>query len=198
MFGIELTFLVLLIGVIGVRTDYVNTDTFIHLLSALMPANRLALIVSLCTGLRIDDVLSLKTETVRKGRFTIKEMKTGKRRKIRLPKNLQIKLLQQAGRIYIFEHRTDYTKHRTRQAVFKDLKRACKLFRVSGVNISPHTARKIYAVGEYKQTCSLARVQELLNHSDEGVTMLYAMADELTDRETRRNGAKVRLPDFDA
>lgn len=181
---------------INVRSDYCEVASFEHILSALMPPNRLALIVSLCTGLRIDDVLSLKTEQIKKGRFTIKEMKTGKSRKIRLQKNLQLKLLQQAGRIYVFEHRTDFMKHRTRQAVFKDLKRACKLFRVSGVNISPHTARKIFAVGEYRQTCSIARVQELLNHSNECVTMLYAMADELTAREIKKDRAKVSLPQF--
>lgn len=178
------------------RADYVNSDSFEHILSALMPPNRLALIVSLCTGLRIDDVLSLKTETVKKERFTIKEMKTGKARKIRLPKNLRIKLLQQAGRIYVFEHRLDFTKHRTRQAVNKDLKRACELFRVSGVNVTPHTARKIYSVGEYKQTCSLKRVQELLNHSNESVTILYAMADELTAREVKKSKKKTSLPEI--
>lgn len=179
---------------INIRSDYVNGDSFAHILSALTEPNRLALIVSLTTGLRIDDVLSLKTETVKKERFTIKEMKTGKTRKIRLSKELQLRLLMQAGRIYVFEHRYDVKRHRTRQAVFKDLKRACVLFRVSGVNISPHSARKIYSVEQYKRTCSLKHVQELLNHSNEAVTMLYAMADEMTSKELRAKRQQLSVP----
>lgn len=181
---------------VNIRADYVHADNFVHILSALMPPNRLALIVSLTTGLRIDDVLSLKTQDVRKQRFTIKEMKTGKRRTIRLSKSLCDELLAQSGRIFIFEHRLDPRKHRTRQAVFKDLKRACELFRVSGVHISPHTARKIYSVGEYKRTCSVKQVQKLLNHSSEAVTMLYAMADEKTENDRRARRQKLSLPEI--
>lgn len=55
-------------------------------------------------------------------------------------------------------------------------------------NVSPHTARKIYAVQEYHKCGSLRRVQGLLNHGDEAVTMLYAMADVITRRG--RNGHK--------
>lgn len=158
-----------------------------------MPENRLALIVSLTTGLRIDDVLSLRRKDIVKQRFTIHEMKTGKARKVSLSKELQEDLLYICGRFFVFEHRTDPKKHRTRQAVYKDLKRACQLFRISEcVNISPHSARKIYAVGEYKRTCKLATVQKLLNHSNEPVTMLYAMADQKTAEHTR--GRKLNLP----
>ena len=157
-----------------------------------MPMNRLALEVSLATGLRIDDVLHLKTEQVRKGRFTIKEMKTGKSRRITLSKAMQETLLMHGGRIYIFEGRNNPKKPRTRQAVNKDLKRACQLFRVKGVNITPHSARKIFAVGFFKRTCSLDRVKEILNHSSEAVTMVYAMADELTAKGTK--GKTVKIP----
>lgn len=181
----------MLIGVKNITADYIKPDNFAHILSALMPANRLALITSLTTGLRIDDVLSLKTETIKNERFTVKEMKTGKTKRVRLSKELRNKLFAQSGRFFVFEHRTDPKKHRTRQAVFKDLKRACKLFRVEGLNISPHTARKIYAVEQYKRTCSLRSVQKLLNHSDEAVTMLYAMADAMTQADKKNQRVSV-------
>lgn len=180
-------------GLKSIRADYILKESFEHILSALMPENRLALIVSLTTGLRIDDVLSLRRKDIVKQRFTIHEMKTGKARRVSISKELQNELLYICGRFYVFEHRTDPKKHRTRQAVFKDLKRACQLFRISEcVNISPHSARKIYAVGEYKRTCKIATVQKLLNHSDEAVTILYAMADTLTERHTR--GRKTNTP----
>lgn len=155
-----------------------------HLLAALMPPNRLALEISLATGLRISDVLTLRTEALRvatERRLTVRELKTGKTRRIRLPIELFDRAMKMAGRCFVFEHRLDWRKHRTRQAVHKDLKRAAALFRVK-VNVAPHSARKVYAVEAYHRTGDLKRVQKLLNHSSESVTILYALADELTAR----------------
>ena len=176
------------------RADYCSSSALETILVALMPPNRLAILVSLTTGLRIGDVLSMKTEALRKERFTIKEEKTGKTRRVRLGNELRDELFAQAGRFYVFEHRTDPKKHRSRQAVYKDLARACELFRVKGVHLSPHSARKIYSVGVYKRTGSLDRVRELLNHSSEAVTLIYAMADELTERSTLRRSVSLPEP----
>ncbi len=188
----ELTFSILATEVINIRADYVTESVLETILVALTPENRLAIITSLTTGLRIGDVLSLKTECLKKERFTIKEEKTGKSRRVRLSSELRDSLLKQAGRYYVFEHRLDPKEHRTRQAVNKDLKRACELFRVKGVNISPHTARKIFGVKQYKRTGSLKSVQELFNHSSEAVTQIYAIADEITNRNKKRR--LVSLP----
>lgn len=174
------------------RSDWVPQDSFDHILAALMPANRLAICVSMTTGLRIDDVLHLRTEQLRHEKFTVREMKTGKTRRIRLSNALRDDLMRQSGRFFVFEHRFDPYRCRTRQAVNKDLKRACAAFRVTGVNVTPHSARKIYSVAQYKRTCSVEQVQRLLNHSDESVTLIYAMADELTAKHTKRKN--VRLP----
>ena len=162
------------------RSEWVSHDVFSHILFALTKENRLAIITSLTTGLRISDVLALRTCEL-KERFTITEQKTLKHRRVRLSPALLDELLKIAGKIYVFEHRTDARQHRTRQAVYKDIKRACKLFRVS-LNVTTHTARKIYSVEQYKRTCDIKRIQQLLNHSSEAVTMIYALADELTER----------------
>jgi integrase len=69
--------------------------------------------------------------------------------------------------------------------VYKDIKRAAKAFRIKS-NISCHTARKIYAVSEYKKDFNVSRVKRLLNHSSEAVTMIYAIADELTARKAKK------------
>lgn len=165
------------------RTDYIRQEMASHLLSALMPHNRLALEVSLATGLRINDVLNLRTCDL-KQRFTVVESKTGKRKPVRLCNALLDELLRRAGHIYVFEGRTDPRKHRTRQAVWKDLKRASKLFRLpTAINVAPHSMRKIYAVGKYKRTCSIKDVQALLNHSNEAVTWLYVNAELLAQRK---------------
>ena len=145
-----------------------------------MPANRLACEVSIATGLRIGDVLSITTEQVRGGRWTVTESKTGKRRRVRLPVDLQRRILAQAGPIYAFSGRLDGRRHRTRQAVYKDIRRAAKAFRLQE-HVSPHSLRKYYAVEQYKRTGgNLKRVQELLQHDSEAVTAIYALADALT------------------
>lgn len=173
---------------IRTRTDWLEKDSFEHILAALMPANRLAIETSLTTGLRIGDVLRLRTDQLHRERFTIKEQKTGKARRVYLPLALRDALAAQAGRIYVFEHRTDQRQHRTRQAVWKDLHRAAALFRLPrNMTIAPHTARKVFAVSKFQNGCSLAKVKQLLNHTDEAVTVLYAMADQLTARHTRRH-----------
>ncbi len=178
----------LLQGGDNTRADYIARQEFGHILAALMPPNRLALEVSLATGLRISDVLNMRTAQLAE-RMTVRELKTGKNRRIRLPLELYQRCLSQAGKVWVWEGRTDWKKHRTRQAVYKDIKRTAALFRLPhGLQISPHTARKVYAVTAYQQSGSLRHVQQLLQHSDEAVTMLYAMADEMTAR--RMGGQK--------
>lgn len=188
--NVELTFSVLFTGGKTMRTGYVEPDVFRLLLTALMPANRLALETSMTTGLRIADVLHLKTaDLVRTARPTITERKTGKHRRVYFPRALRDALLLQAGRFFIFEGRFDERRPRTRQAVFKDLKRVARLYRVDGekicANVAPHSARKIYAVQDFRAHGSLERVRRLLNHNDEAVTALYALADRL-ERKRRR------------
>ncbi len=163
------------------RSEWAKRDTIKNILAALTPENRLACETSLVTGLRINDVLSIPTEKWRKQRFTVREQKTGKRKFVRLPADLMRRGLSISGASYVFEHRLDGRKHRTRQAVFKDIKRACKAFRLSE-NVTPHSMRKVYAVDYYSRTGSIKKVQHLLNHSDEAVTMIYAMADCIDKR----------------
>lgn len=172
------------------RTDYIHKQELLHLLAALMPANRLALEISMATGLRISDVLNIRTEQIRTAkdrRISVRELKTGKSRRVVLPVELYERALILAGKIYVFENRMDYRRPRTRQAVYKDLKRIAKMYRVKE-NVAPHTARKVYAVGAYRRIGDLKRVQALLNHSSEAVTMIYAMADQLTRRREDPSG----------
>lgn len=164
------------------RSEWIPRGEIIHVLAALKPENRLACEISLFTGLRINDVLSLKTEQIKKQRFTIKEEKTGKPRRIRLTNDLHRRALACSGAHYVFEHRLNGREHRTRQAVYKDLKRAASAFGIKS-QISPHSLRKIYAVEEFSNSGDLVRVQKLLNHSNEAVTMLYAMANVLRKKK---------------
>ena len=60
------------------RADYIGQDMLGHVLAALMPANALALEVSAHTGLRIGDVLALKTADLKR-RMYVREEKSEKK-----------------------------------------------------------------------------------------------------------------------
>lgn len=164
------------------RSEWVSKGEVEHILAALSPQNRLACEISMITGFRINDVLALKPEQVKKQRFSIKEQKTGKTRTVRLPKEIVDRCLACSGQHYVFEGRLNGREHRTRQAVFKDLRRVAKAFRVKE-NLTPHSMRKVYAVEEYAKHGDLKKVQRLLNHSSEAVTVLYAMANIIGKRK---------------
>lgn len=184
------------------RADWLDRPAMGHVLAALMPANRLIMECCMASGLRVGDVLALKTADVQHGpRMTVREQKTGKSRRVYWPAELRLRMLQQAGRVWVFEGRNDWRKHRTRSAVYKDLQRAARVFRASGVvprgaQVSTHTGRKIRAVDEFRRTGSVGKVAALLNH-DEGhseVTLLYALADELTRRKVGGTEKRRRTP----
>ncbi len=166
------------------RAEWLHADELKHLLAALMPPNRLVLEISLATGLRLSDVLELRTEKLRAAkdcRYTLRELKTGKTRRVYIPAELRERALMMAGKIYVFENRRRREAHRTRQAVYKDLIRVAAMWRIKP-HVSPHSARKAWAVEEYHKTGDLKRVQKLLQHESEAVTMIYAMADQLVKR----------------
>ena len=151
-------------------------------LASLMPANRLACEVALHTGLRISDVLALKTEDVRRSsRFWVKEAKTGKAKLVGLPAPLRRRLLNQAGKTYVFPARLNENGHRSGQAVWADIDRAQRAFRIPQ-NIGTHSMRKEYAVELMRKYGSLEKVRRALNHSNMTVTKIYALADELVKR----------------
>ena len=171
------------------RTEYIFREEMKHLLAALTEHNRLACEISMATGLRIGDVVSLKTAELKR-RFVVHEQKTGKNKRVYLNDDLLARSLKLGGKIYLFTHRLNGRKHRTRQAVYKDLKRAAMLFRCKS-NIAPHSLRKLYAVEQYRKSGDIHKVQHLLNHDSEAVTMLYAMADQLTARRKGIDKEKV-------
>ncbi len=179
------------------KADWVDRETMGHLLAALTPENRLVMEICMATGLRLGDVLGLRTEMLRartNRKITVRQQKTGKNRRVTIPKELYDRALQWAGRYYVFEGRLNEKHHRTRQAVWNDLHRIASMYRLDGdlktvkrPNVTPHTARKIYAVEQYEKAGGdMGKVQSLLSHSEGAVTALYAMADILTAKRVKR------------
>lgn len=171
------------------RADWINQEDLSHVLAALTPPNRLACEISMHTGMRIGDVLHITAEQVKKGRWSYREQKTGKVRRVRLTKALQDRSMALMGRIYLFEARSNGKACRSRQAVYKDIVRAAKAFRLSE-HISPHSMRKIYAVKQLDHhDGDVDALRKDLNHDREATTLIYAMADALT---AKRLGKKSK------
>ena len=158
------------------QSEYINPAEYEKLYTAMQYANVLAMRIAVETGLRIDDVLSLTWGDLdgRKLRFTAK--KTGKGGTKTLSADLcrRLELFRGGKNEFLFPGR-DHTKHRTRQSVYKDVKRAAVRLGLAG-HISPHSARKTYAV-TVRQTQGLASAQRELQHSRMDTTMLYAFSD---------------------
>lgn len=128
-----------------------------------------------------------------KPRVTVKERKTGKGKRITIPAQLLRAIKAQAGEVWAFPGR-DPEKPKTRQAVWKDVKRAAAAMRLP-VNVGPHTMRKVYAVRKLAASGGdLAAVSRALNHSDMAVTLIYAMADHLTKQARQGPGRRRGRP----
>ena len=172
------------------KTEYLLNREVDNVLAALTPGNALVMRVALHTGLRISDVLNLRTEQL-KSRFWLTESKTGKRRQVGLPEPLLSDLKNYAGHTLVFPGRMP-GKPRTRQTVWKDVKRAAKAMRLPQ-NVAPHSFRKVFAVDLMQKYGDIDRVKRALNHSSMAVTLIYAMADkQLQSKNKRRRAAPGR------
>lgn len=185
-------------------TDYIPAETFLRLLETLMPQNALVLELCMETGMRITDTLSMTLKeaermlaaSVEQCSYCYSEKKTGKERMVKISRDLLERAVEQhcSTSPWLFAGR-DPKNHRTRQAVWKDLHRTAKLYRIKGQRlkacVGPHTARKVFAVKLYHQALeeglvdALGAVKSNLNHSDPAVTYLYALADVISERKQR-------------
>lgn len=161
------------------KSDYIKPDVIRLLIHSMSKKSGLALRLCLETGLRIGDALKIRPEDISGRVLTYTAEKTGKSGKKTLSSELIRDLRSISSPDWVFPGRSrSKTGHLTRQAVYLDLKRVCKKLGVEG-QISPHTARKSYAVDEYHKH-GLDGVKEELQHSSDAVALLYALSDVST------------------
>lgn len=134
------------------------------------------------TGLRISDIVRLPKSVLSIKEPTIKEQKTGKAKRIYIPKKLREQLIEYSkhNKKYIFESKSK-SGHITRQAVFKHFKRIAKIIETKS-NIGTHTMRKNYACKLLKKGKSYKYIKNKLNHERLNETLLYII-DGLEDHE---------------
>lgn len=129
------------------------------------------------TGLRVSDILELKYKHLKVEKPTIKEQKTGKSKRIYIPKKTRTKLLKKQGNKsderYVFEG-SGSCGHITRQAVFKAFKKAADTAKARP-NIGTHTMRKNFAKKQFDKKRNFTYVQNKLNHAKLSDSLLYLM-----------------------
>ena len=136
------------------------------------------------TGLRISDILSLRWKQILYvSEFTITEKKTGKRRTIRLNRELQKHIedcfthIQPVGiesPILVSQKGTTFSVQRI-NAILKDLK---KKYRLNINHFSCHSLRKtfgrqVYNMNRESAELALVKLMELFNHSSVAITKRY-------------------------
>lgn len=173
--------------------DYLPLVDWALLLPLLQPDN--AVVVTLCleTGLRVGDAVALPLAALEGDTLTYTAAKTGKGGSVKLHPDTAAKLKACSGAGWIFPSRTSKSGHRTRQAVWHDVKKAAAAAGVSG-NIAPHSARKTFAVETLHQS-GLGATKKALQHSSTFTTLLYALSD-LTRRETASPGEQQQFADL--
>lgn len=127
------------------------------------------------TGLRVSDLLQLKTAAIRrKKKITVQEGKTKKKRVIHLENvydelNAYIDTLE--GAEWLFPSRTG-GKPISRIQAYRQLNKAAEQVDIHD-GIGTHTMRKTFGFWHYKQFKDVAELQKILNHSHPQITLQY-------------------------
>ncbi|CCW08352.1 site-specific integrase [Bacillus sp. GeD10] len=137
--------------------------------------NYILFVMGINTGLRISDILKLKVGDVQGSHISMREMKTGKQKRIQITSSLKRELRwfnegRDVGE-YLLKSRKGENRPIGRSMAYKILKSTAAEFGLD--EIGTHTLRKTYGYHMYMQTKNIALLMEIFNHSSEKVTLRY-------------------------
>ncbi|MGH1092479.1 site-specific integrase [Bacillus mycoides] len=137
--------------------------------------NYILFVMGINTGLRISDILKLKVGDVQGSHISMREMKTGKQKRIQITAALKRELKwfgegREVGE-YLLKSRKGKNRPIGRSMAYKILKSTAAEFGLD--EIGTHTLRKTYGYHMYMQTKNIALLMEIFNHSSEKVTLRY-------------------------
>lgn len=161
------------------RSRFLDEIEIKALRAELTPAEWLPLGVALQTGLRVGDVVKIRTRDLAEDGVRYTAQKTGKRGFARLDAETVSQLRKQARYGWCFPSPQAKGKHLTRQAVWYRIKRAAKRACIGAEGVSPHALRKSFAV-LLMESSGLDAVQKALQHDRRDVTEMYALSDWLS------------------
>ncbi|MCL6571716.1 MAG: tyrosine-type recombinase/integrase [Bacillus sp. (in: Bacteria)] len=132
-------------------------------------------ILGITTGLRISDILALKREDLLKSHIDLRETKTKKRKRVKIPGYIKKEIIPFANKLnegdYVVKSRQGTNKAIDRSVAYRILRDAAEYVHLQ--EIGTHTLRKTFGYHFYQQTKDVAMLQELFNHSSPTVTLRY-------------------------
>lgn len=154
---------------------------------------RLSLLIqTVCgTGIRISELEFITLEAAKKGEAAV--TCKGKNRVIFLIPELRKKLLRYAKKRGISSGPIFITKTRkplNRSNVWKEMKRICETAKVPSSKVFPHNLRHLFARIFYALEKDIAKLADILGHSNINTTRIYLMD---TGAEHRKRMEKMRL-----
>lgn len=154
---------------------------------------RLSLVIqTICaTGIRVSELQYITMESLKKGRAEVNCK--GKRRVIFLPLDLQRKLKHYArekgiAKGALFCTRTGSPLNRCN--IWADMKKLCEDARVNPQKVFPHNLRHLFARIFYSLEKDIAKLADLLGHSNIETTRIYIME---SGREHQEKLERMRL-----
>lgn len=139
---------------------------------------RLSLLIqTICaTGIRVSELEFITVEAVKRGRAEVNCK--GKRRVIFLPARLQKKLKAYAAKKgisegVIFAAKSGRPLHRGN--IWAEMKKLCKDAEVSPEKVFPHNLRHLFARIFYSLDKDIAKLADMLGHSNSETTRIYIM-----------------------
>ena len=166
---------------------------YMRLLQAAKGKPQLQMIMqAICaTGIRVSELCHFTVEAVNTGEVTVNCK--GKTRKILIPGKLRKKLIEYARKEksrsgVSFTNRNG--KPLNRSIIWAQMKSLCKKAGVSPDKVFPHNLRKLFARTFYKIEKDIAKLADILGHSNIDTTRIYIMT---TGTEHRKKIERLGL-----
>lgn len=137
---------------------------------------RIAMLVqTICaTGIRVSELSSITVASVKKGMVIV--YNKGKERSILLSRDIQIKLLQYIRKMNIKNgpvFRTASGKPMDRTYIWREMKKLCDAAGVDKNKVFPHNLRHLFAKTFYNLYKDIAKLADILGHSNIETTRIY-------------------------
>ena len=159
---------------------------YLRLLHAAEDNPRLHMILqTICgTGIRVSELSYFTIEAVHKGEVVVSCK--NKTRVILIPSKLKKLLLEYSKKAGIKNgiiFRTRNGKALDRSNIWSQMKKLCEKAGVNPSKVFPHNLRKLFARTFYKVEKDIAKLADILGHSNINTTRIYIMTTELEHRK---------------
>ena len=161
------------------QTRYLEPEAVAMVANALKGHSRTIWLLMNEVGLRISDAVKIKHCHISlDGVLWWTSSKTGKTASRKLSGELLLLLdpLEDRPNTYIFQSKSRKAEHIHRSTVYRHIKKACKKIGMDPEGIGTHSARKSFAVKDFREN-GLGRTMFDLQHSSAATTLLYALSD---------------------